>query len=40
MLETTMNGHRTSGDEVVQGKRVKGTECTPQTLDSLINHFS
>ena len=39
-LETTMSGHRTRGDEVVQQQRIERTECTPWTLDSPVYGLS
>ena len=39
-LKTTMSSHWARRDKVVQRKRVKGTERTPWTLHSLVNHFS
>ena len=38
-LEMTTSGHRPRGDEVVQRQTIEGTECTPQTLDSLENRL-
>ena len=35
-LETTTSSHRPRGDEVIQGQTIKGTERTPQTLNSLV----
>ena len=40
VLQTTMSGHQSGGDEVVKGQTVKGSESTPQTLHSLVNSFS
>ena len=34
-----MSSHRTSRNKVVKGKRVQGTERTPQTLNGLIDHL-
>ena len=39
-LETTTSGHRPRGNEVVQRQTIEGTECTPQTFDSLIHRLS
>ena len=39
-LQTTTSGHRPRGNEVVQGQTIEGTEHTPWTLDSLVDHFS
>ena len=36
VLETTTSGHRTRRNKVVQQQGVKGTECIPRTLYSLI----
>ena len=33
------SGHQPRGDKVVQGETIKGTESTPWTLHSLVNHF-
>ena len=38
-LETTTSSHRPRGDEVIQGQTIKGTERTPQTLNSLVNRL-
>ena len=40
MLEMTTSSHGTSGDEIIQGKRVKGPESTPWTFHGLIDRFS
>ena len=39
-LQPMMSGHRTRRNEVVQGQTIKGTEHTPQTLDSLVDCLS
>ena len=39
-LKTTTSGHRPRGNEVVQGQTIEGTECTPQTLNSLVYRLS
>ena len=39
-LQTMMSCHRARRNEVVQEKRVEGTECTPQTLNGLIDCLS
>ena len=40
MLKTTMSGHGTRRDKVVEGKTIEGLESTSWTLDSLVNHLS
>ena len=39
MLETTMSGHRSRGNEVVQRQTIEETERTPRTLNSLVNRL-
>ena len=38
-LETTMSGHGTRRDEVVQQQRIQGAEHTPQTLNGLVDRL-
>ena len=39
-LETTTSGHGTRRNEVVEGETIKGSEHTPWTLHSLVDHLS
>ena len=34
-----MSGHQPRRDKVVQRQAIEGTESTPRTLDSLVNHL-
>ena len=40
VLQTMTSGHGTGRNEVVQRQTIKGTKCTPQTLNSLVYRLS